>query len=291
MSIENRLRTELDRAAQTVPVVALDIEETLTKGRRARRVAFARAAAAAVVVIGLGFGGATTLINGDAEPPIPPVGDQSPRPSATVTPVPSEAEIETVVRSWLQAVEDGDQDAAWALMSEEARAEVGSGRFDELMGSSLPERFGAFADANVDIEIVEIKTSEVDAGVVATMTRSRERVTEAIPLRIQSGTPLVDNPFEVLDVLTAWTSSSLGPRPFRAGDPLTIEDISSNIERVYLSIDAASAQRAQLDPSTGSAVVTLDRALAPGFHVGTIVGVDGDGRMILDARPFEADPP
>jgi hypothetical protein len=197
-----------------------------------------------------------------------------------------------VVRSWLQAVQDGDQDAAWALMSDEARAEIGRGRFDELMGSTLPERFGAFADPNVDIEIVEIKTSEIDAGVVATMTRSRGRVTEAIPMRTQSGTPLVDYTFEVLDdVLTVWTGSSLGPRSFRAGDPLTIENISSNIERVYLSIDAAPAQRAQLDPSTGSAVVTLDRALAPGFHVATIVVVDGDGRMIPDARVFEAAPP
>jgi hypothetical protein len=292
MSIENRLRTELDRAGQTVPIVALDIEETLTKGRRARRVAFARAAAATVVVIGLGIGGATTLINGDAEPPIPPVGDQSPRPSVTVTQEPTEEEIESVVRTWLEAVQDGDQDAAWALMTEGAHAEIGRHRFDELMGSSLPERFGTFADPNVDIEIVGIKTSEVDAGVVATMTRSRERVTQAIPLLIETGTPLVDEVFEALDVgSTVWTSASLGPRSFHAGDPLTIEAISPNVERVYLSIDGGPAQRARLDSSSGSAVVTLARALDSGFHVATIVAVEGDGRMIPNARIFEASPP
>jgi hypothetical protein len=278
MSIENRLRTELDRAGQTIPVMALDIEETLTKGRRARRVAFARAAAAAVAVIGLGIGGATTLINGDAEPPIPPVGDQSPRPSVTVIQEPTEEKIESVVRTWLEAVQDGDRDAAWALMTEGAHAQIGRDRFDELMGSSLPERFGAFADPNVDIEIVGIKTSEVDAGVVATMTRSRERVTHEV--------------FEALDVgSTVWTSASLGPRSFHAGDPLTIEAISSDVERVYLSIDGGPAQRARLDSSSGSAVVRLARALDSGFHVATIVAVDGDGRMIPNARIFEANPP
>ncbi|CAN5631362.1 hypothetical protein BH20ACT23_BH20ACT23_01730 [soil metagenome] len=73
MSIEDRLRTQLGRAGMTVPVVALDVEETLVKGRRARRVAFARAVGAAAIVIGLGIAGATTVMNGEAEPPIPPV--------------------------------------------------------------------------------------------------------------------------------------------------------------------------------------------------------------------------
>jgi hypothetical protein len=293
MSIEDRLRTRLGRAGQTVPVVTLDIEETLAKGRRARRVAFARAAGAAAIVIGLGIAGTSTLMNSDAPRPIPPVG-----PSPTTAPRPTELEIESVVRSWLQAIQEGDEDAAWALMTEEARAEVGRSRFDQLMASDLPEGLGAYANQGVDIEIVEIGTSGGDVGVVATLTGSLEQEgttafrAEAIPLRIEAGDPLVDETFEVRDVVnTVWTSASLGPIPFRAGDELPIEEISSDIERVYLSIDGVPAQRAQFDASTGVAVVTLDRTLDAGRHVGTIVMIDGDGRIFPEARPFEAASP
>ncbi|MPZ92641.1 MAG: hypothetical protein GEU68_13610 [Actinobacteria bacterium] len=297
MSIEDRLRTRLGRAGQTVPVVALDIEETLAKGRRARRVAFARAAGAAAIVIGLGIAGASTLMNGEAPRPIPPV-DRSPSPSPTTAPRPTEQEIESVVRSWLQAIQDGDEDAAWALMTEGARAEVGRSRFNQMMASELPEGFGAFADASVDIEIIEIGTSGGDSGFVATMIGSPEQEgtaafrAEAIPLRIQGGIPQVDETFEVRDeVNTAWTSASLGARPFRVGDPLDIDQISSDIERVYLSIDGDPAQRGQFDAGRTSAVVTLDRTLDAGLHVATIVMIDGDGRIFPEARPFEAASP
>ena len=287
MSIEDRLRTRLGRAGQTVPVVALDIEETLTKGRRARRVAFARTAGAAAIVIGLGIAGASTLMNGDAPRPIPPVG-----PSPTTAPRPTEQEIESVVRSWLQAIQEGDEDGVWALMTEGARAEVGRSRFDQMMASELPEGFGAYADQGVDIEIVEIGTSGGSVGVVATMTRSPEGDTNAVPLRIEAGNPLVDETFEVRDVVnTVWTSANLGPIPFRAGDDLPIEGISSDIERVYLSIDGDPAQQAEYDPGTTSAVVTLDRTLDAARHVATIVMIDGDGRIFPDARSFEAASP
>jgi hypothetical protein len=291
MSIEDRLRTQLGRAGQTIPVVALDIDETLAKGRRARRVAFARAAGAAAIVIGLGIAGASTLMNGDAPRPIPPVGP-SPSPSPTTPSRPTEQEIESVVRSWLQAIQDGDEDAAWALMTEGARAEVGRSRFDQMMASELPEGFGAYADPGVDIEIVGVETPGGDTGIVATMTRSPEGDTQAIPLRIEAGTPLVDEIFDDADeVFTLWTSASIGPMPFRAGDPLDIDEIPSDIERVYLSIDGDPAERAQFDSGTTSAVVTLDRTLDAGLHVATIVMIDGDGRVFPDARSFEAASP
>jgi hypothetical protein len=295
MSIEDRLRTRLGRAGQTVPVVALDIEETLTKGRRARRVAFARAAGAAAIVIGLGIAGASTLMNGDAPRPIPPVG-----PSPTTAPRPTEQEIESVVRSWLQAIQEGDEDAAWALMTEGARAEVGREQFDQRMASALPEGMGAFADPDVEVDLIELDESEGDPRIVATLSGTVQRgganefAVEAIPLRIEAGNPLVDETFEVRDVVnTVWTrvSGSLGPMPFPAGEELPIEEISSDIERVYLSIDGDPAQQAEYDPGTTSAVVTLDRTLDAGRHVATIVMIDGDGRIFPEARPFEAASP
>ena len=291
MSIEDRLRTQLGRAGQTIPVVALDVEETLAKGRRARRVAFARTAGAAAIVIGLGLAGATTVMNGDAPRPIPPV-DRSPSPPLQ----PTEREIESVLRSWLQAIQNGDESGAWALMTEDARAEVGRDRFDELMASDLPERFGAFADPSVDIEIVEVETFEGD-GIVALMTGSLEQKgatafrTQAVPVGIEVGTPLVDETFVQPEVTTVWTSSSLDARAFLAGRELPIEGIPSDIERVYLSIDGAPALRAQFDSSKDTAVATLDRTLDAGLHIATIVMIDGDRRILPDARLFEAPSP
>jgi hypothetical protein len=299
MSIEDRLRTRLGRAAQTVPVVALDIEETLAKGRRARRVAFARAAGAAIIVIGMGIAGATNLMNGEAPRPIPPVGP-SPSPSPTTAPRPTEQEIESVVRSWLQAIQDGDEDAAWALMTEGARAEVGREQFDQMMASALPEGMGAFADPDVEVDLIELDESEGDPRIVATLSGTVQReganefAVEAIPLQIQAGSPLVDESFAVRDrPLTVWTSvsGSLGPMPFPAGEELPIEEISSDIERVYLSMDGTPAQQAEYDPGTTSAVVTLDRTLDAGRHVATIVMIDGEGRIFPDARSFEAASP
>lgn len=294
MSTEERLRAQLGRAGQTIPVVALDVEETLAKGRRARRVAFARTAGAAAIVIGLGIAGAATVMNGDAPRPIPPV-DRSPSPP----PQPTERDIESVLRSWLQAIQNGDDNGAWALMTEGARSEVGRERFDELMASALPEGLGAFADPDVEVDLIELDASEGDPGIVATLTGTvqqegtNEFDVESIPMRIEGGRPLVDETFEVRDdVMTVWTSSSLGPMRFRAGKELDVEQIPSDIERVYLSIDGASpALRAQFEPSSGGTVVTLDRTLDAGPHVATIVLVGGDGRMLPQARLFEAAAP
>ncbi len=297
MSIEGRLRRQLEHAATTVPVVPLDLEETLTKGRRARRMAFARAAGAAAIVIGLGIAGATTVMIGETPRLFPPV-DRSPSPSPTTEPRPTEQENESVLRSWLQAIHDGDEDAAWALMTEGARSEVGRASFDRMMASALPEGLGAFADSDVEVGFVEIDPPDGDLGTVATLTGTVQRegtnefAAEPIPMRIERGRPLVDEVFDDrYDFLTVWTSANLGPMPFRDGRELPIEEISPDIERVYLSIDDVPARRAQFDPGTGSAVVTLDRTLDAGPHVATIMMVDGDGRIFPVARLFEAASP
>ncbi|MGH2699841.1 MAG: hypothetical protein ACRDJL_11690 [Actinomycetota bacterium] len=300
MSIEDRLRTQLEHAATTIPVVTLDLEETLTKGRRARRVAFARAAGAAAIVLGLGFAGATSWLNGEAPRPIPPVDQSpSPAPSPTTAPRPTEQEVESVLRSWLQAIQDGDEDAVWELMTEGARAELGREQFDQLMASALPEGMGAFADPEVEVDLIALDQSEGDPGIVATVTGTVQRegaiefAAEPIPLRIEGGRPLVDEIFDDrYEVNTVWTSSGLGPQPLRAGEELPIEEVSPDIERVYLSIDGASpATMAELDPGGGTASVALDRSFEAGRHVATIVLVDGDGRMFPVTRVFESAAP
>ena len=293
MSIEQTLRLRLERAVTSVPVVELDVEETLAKGRRARRVAFVRSMGAAALVIGLGIAGAINLVNGETPRPVPPSGE-SPRPS--VTQGPTQAEMESVVRSWLQAVEAGDEEGAWALMSEDARAAIGRDRFDQMMASELPGGFGALAYSGLDIEIIEVQLPGPNPGFVASMSGNLEQegttnfAAQAVPVRIEAGKPRVDETFVEPELLTAWTSASVGPRPFRAGDELHIEAIPSDIERVYLSIDGASPLRARFE-GEAHGVVTLDRVLDAGLHAATIVLADEAGRTLTVARTFEAAAP
>lgn len=299
MSFEDRLREQLHRAATTIPVTGLDFEETLGRGRRARRLSMALAAGAAAIAIGLAVAGSSQLLNWGAER-VPPAGGGSASPSVTTTP-PTEQEIVSVVRSWLQAIERGDEDAAWELMTPEAQAEVGRAKFDQMMGSALPEGFGAFADPDVAVSITEVEVAEGSPALVATLAGtipregSTEFATQAIPLRVQDGTALIDERFVPRqDVATVWTSSSLGPMPVREGKKLSIEEVEQpgEVAGVFLSIDGASpALRARFDAQSGTAVVTADRTLKAGRHVATIAVVDNDGRMFTEARVFETAAP
>jgi hypothetical protein len=301
MSIEDRMRSQFERAASTVPVVGLDFEETLTRGHRARRMAFVRAAGAAAIIIGLGFAGATSWFNDEAPRPLPPV-DRSPSPSPTPEAPPTDQEIESVVRSWLQAIQDGDEDVAWALMTEDARTQVGRSQFDAQMQSALPAAIGGFADPAIEVDVIELEGSEGDSGIVATLSgrveRDGRRAFEAqpIPVRLEEDGPRVE---WVMDgpsytVLTVWTSSnsSVGPMPLREDQPLPIEEVAPEMERVYLSIDGYSpATRAQLDRASGTATVVLDRSFEAGRHIATIVLIDGEGKVYPITRVFDSAAP
>jgi hypothetical protein len=297
MSIEDNMRSRLERAASAVPVVGLDFEETLAKGHRARRMAFVRAAGAAAIIIGLGFAGATSWFNDEAPRPLPPV-DQTPSPSPA--PPPSDAEIESVLRSWLQAIQAGDENAAWALMADEARTQVGRPQFDAQMESALPAAIGGFADPDIEVDLIELDGQAGDSGIVATLSGRVERdgrtafEAQPIPMRLEEDGPRVD---WVMDgpsysILTAWTGSSVGAMPLRTDEEKMIEEVAPEMERVYMSIDGSSpATLAQLDRESGTATVVLDRSFEAGRHVATIVLIDGEGRMFPITRVFESAAP
>lgn len=305
MSLDDRLRMRLQDAGASIPVVVLDLDETLARGRRARRVSLALAAGAAAIAIGLGTVGVAALTNGgDGPQPVPPAGerDESPRPSVTSPPTPRGDEVVSTLQPWLQAIQDGDEDSAWALMTEGARSEIGRAQFDQLMASALPEGLGAFADPSLDVDIIEIEMAEGEMGLVATLSGEVERegmtefATEAIPMRIEGGRPLVD---EIFDdryrdrVITVFTSESLGPMPLREGDELVVEVAQpEDVESVFLSIDDTSpALGARFNPASGRGIVTLDHTLDAGRHIATIIVVDVGGRMFPDARIFETASP
>jgi hypothetical protein len=316
MSFEERLRDELQRTAAALPAGGITFNEVLERGHRARRRGIAMMAAAAAVVVALAVGGAAVLIGDDGvgPDPIPPGGTESPTPE-TPTPSPEESptetpreegvsfeEVEPTVRAWLRAIQESDEDTVWNMMTPEAQAEVGRAKFDELMGSALPEGMGAFAGAP-DFHYVVVASGGTEAAVIAVLSGEVEREgsiefdTEAIPMRIRGSETLVDEVFDdrysLEERIAVFASESAGPLSFPEGKELIVEFTSpEDVAEVYISVDDDEVPLpTRFNDRTGVAKATLDRDLAAGRHIATVVVQRESGRLYPEAIPFEAAAP
>lgn len=107
MKLEERLRHELHGASAALPVVGVDFDRVLKRGRMLRRRTMMVAAAGTAAVIALGIGGALVLTRSTdlAPPPPAPVGTPSETPSPDQKP--SFDRVVPVLRAWLGAIQDG----------------------------------------------------------------------------------------------------------------------------------------------------------------------------------------
>lgn len=120
MSTEERLRQELHRASATLPPMGVDFEATVRRGRSARHRSRVGTLAAAIVVLA-GAGVATVLARSLPGADVPPVLDAppsstpaqpepTPSPSASAVPGAGVEQVEPVLRTWLEAIQDGDEE-------------------------------------------------------------------------------------------------------------------------------------------------------------------------------------
>ncbi len=312
MSFEERLRHELQRASAALPVVGVDLDETMRMGRKARRRTMMVAAAAAAALIALGIAGAAVLTRPELGPrPQPPSGTPTETTPPGETPSPSDGptpeqrasfdRVEPVLQEWLRAIQDGDEDRAWGLMTPEAQAEVGRELFDELMGSALPEGLGAFADAS-GFEYVVVSSEGDDGRVVAVVSGevTREGTTEfaamAIPMRVRAGETLVDDPIvdrdRYYDRMAVFAAVSAGPFSFHAGDELIVEfSRPAGAMEVFVAVDGRRPLPTEFDPDSGRAAASLDRDLEAGRHIAVVGVLHRSGRIYPEAIVFEAAPP
>jgi hypothetical protein len=311
MSFEERLSDELQRTAAALPAGSIKFNEVLEQGHRARRRGLALMAAAAAAVVALAVAGAVVLVGDDGVSPNPvqPADtprQESPTPTPQESPAPQESpreegvsfqNVEPRVREWLLAIQNSDEDAAWAMMTPEAQAEVGRARFDEDMQSALPEGLGAFAQAP-DFRFVAVASAGSEAAVVAVLSGevTREGTTEvdarAIPVRIVGDEVLIDEVFDVryMEMLAVFASESAGPFSFHKGDELIVEFLQpQGAAEVYISVDDdRTPLPTEFDPNTGTATATLDRDLAEGDHIATVVVQHKSGRLYPDTVFFTA---
>lgn len=308
MSFEDNVRDELNRVGATLPVIGVRLDRTMSRGRsiRRRKMLANLAVAAAVTVFAVGGG---ILLTTAREPAPRPGPAGTPSDQATPGPSPSQAEdelsfgrVEPVLREWLTAIQESDEDHAWSLMTSEAQALVGRSEFDRMMQSELPEGLGAFADAE-NFHYIVVTTEPHDARVVGVVSGevTREASTEfaamAIPMRLRREATLIDD--AIVDRTRYWdrqavfASASAGPQAFRSGDKLTVE--FARPEAATASFIALDADRqplpTQFDPETGQAVAKLDRDLQEGRHIATVIVVDESGRLYAEPIIFEAEAP
>ncbi|MGH2755868.1 MAG: hypothetical protein ACRDLB_15740 [Actinomycetota bacterium] len=313
MNLEDRLRNELQYASAVLPSTLIDPEATLGRGRQLRRRKMVMTATVAAVVIAAGVGGASILRgSNDIRPrPQPPVGSApgtptpDGEPSSDASPsvtAPRFDRVETVLREWLGAIQEGDEDRAWSLMTPEAQAEVGRDLFDEMMQSALPEGLGAFSDAPGFSYLVVSSTgdeAEVIGVVSGDVTReaSTEFATMAIPMSVRGSETLVDDPFigrgRFYDRIATFASVSAGPLSFQAGDELIVEFAQPDgATDVVISIDDDERPLpTTFDPTTGAARATLEEPLQAGRHIATVVVIHRSGRLYPEAIVFEAAAP
>ncbi len=316
--LEMRIRDSLRARAQDVePTPALWRQVQARRSRHRRRVWFgatavAAAAVTAAVAVPLVVAGLrhqppdvligstpTEMASGQPSPNQQPTTEE---PTATGSAPVEQRMVEAVLRSWLQAIQDGDEDRAWNLMTPEAQAAVGQDRFDEMMASALPEGLGSFADASGFHHVV-VPSQRDGTRVVAVVSGrvTREGTTEfaaiAIPMRVRDGETLVDDPIidrgRYYERMATFAGASLGAQQHHAGDKLIVEFTRpEGATAVLIAVDDDMRPLpTRFDRESGQATATLDRDLEAGRHIATIVVLHQSGRLYPEAIVFEAAAP
>lgn len=313
MSFEDTVRSELQRAGGVIPTARLDLDRALARGRSLRRRKMAATMATAAALIAVAVGGGALLTSSRPDPGPAPAGDPSATPTPTATTSLTEDEtgdasmlryddVEPVLREWLDALRESDEDRAWALMTAEAQATIGRSTFDQLMASALPEGLGGFADAEM-FHYVVVTSATDEAQVVAvvwgevTREASIELAAVAIPMRVRAGETLVDEPIvdraRYYERLAVFATVSAGPLSFHSGDELTVEFADPRgVTDVAISVDDdRQPLPTEFDPESGVAAATLERDLEEGTHVATVIVHHESGRLYTEAILFEAAAP
>jgi hypothetical protein len=296
MKFEDRLQTMFQSADAGMPAgPEVSWIDTIHKARRDRKLYVVAVATALGAVVGATALAASTLIGRETPAPSPP----------TQTPAPPENSLddaEPVLRTWLQAISDSDEEKVWNLMTSEAQAIIGRRRFDEMMASALPEGLGAFASAS-GFSYVVVPTGGEERRVVAvvsgevTREGNTERAAVAIPMRVVGDRVLVDDPFvgrdAYYDRVAIFASVSSGPFSFHSGDELIVEYTDpEGIKEAWIAIDADKRPLAtDFDRARGRVSATLDQDLERGPHIATVIVLNESGRLYPEAIPFEAAAP
>ncbi len=245
---------------------------------------------------------------------IRPTASPSPGPSPTVTEAPGEeappeegqslASTIPTVKTWIDAIAQGDARGAWALMSAGAKDRIGSFEEFEARLPELQEGLGAWAESpDVRYYLSVVVSSDREA--VAVVTLAGEVMQEgtittraqAVPVLVTNNVAYVDQSFEGAYFITPKTpseNSAEGANSVGPGDTFAAYvSPSTGVRQVYFAVDGDEvnlmAKTDVIDKQKLFAFVEhSDWPLKPGMHVLTIAAETGTGQITAKSLIFEA---
>ena len=206
-----------------------------------------------------------------------------------------EAVAETGVeaaRAWIDALGNGDLDAAFAVLGDASRQQAGGRAGFESMASALAEGWGAFAYADPAYLPTSLGTvGDGEAGVVTVLaTVSQEGTTErrALPLAYRIEAPgrgwsarsAVVEPFVASRAPSSIDQPASGSTV--ACDVALTASVPTDATAVALGIDGQATLQPEIIPTDSevdAATAELVDGLSAGEHVLTVAFVDADGRI------------
>jgi hypothetical protein len=288
MSFEDRLREKLKRAETQMPLTRVDLHETMAGARRGLMLRYALSTLAIIVAITGGALAADDLLGNDVPTP-------SPADSATEHDADPNLAV-PVAKAWIAALDKGDRERAWDLMTARARARYDTyAAFESNTG--LSEGWATWAVAE-DVAYYHhtLASSGPRALVVVTVAGTRqvegttERSAGAMVVDVEGDDARVD-PFGPAGAADIEPTGTLGGgAPLEAGRPVNLEAyVPERATEVYFLVSARPGQvtPAQTEPA-GKARVLARSVLAPlpsGNHWVTITASLPDGSIWT--RPVE----
>lgn len=320
MNFEDWLSEAFRRGEGAIPLKTLDVAEVALRGRRNRRIHLAAAAAgiaaAIVVVAGVGQIVGTELTDDgprppatglgtctESEPSSPPGGESSPGAGNVVT----EPTLETAqearefasrpdnradraVLTWIDFVVEGDEEAAWRMLSKSVQNEIGRDAWHSIIEKGgLASVYAPFQEPpHTSVHIPqEINSPREGSLYVVTLATVENDAAVAIPtfvpmegdVRIQAPSGDLQflapaNPGEVVPCDVVFEVSVQGSMPTSVEFFIEVSSVSGEV--TDFAEPASGVYTARFAPKEG---------LEPGGHIATVVKTGRDG-VTADAITF-----
>jgi hypothetical protein len=300
MSFEDRLREKLKRAEMQMPLARVDLQKTMMGARRRLMLRYALSISAIIVAIAGGAFAADDLF-GDDVPTPGPAGSPSPEPAPSPADSATQHDADPnlavpAAKAWIAALDKGDRERAWELMTARARA-----RYDTYAAfesnTDLSEGWATWAVAQ-DVAYYHhtLASSGPTAVVVVTVagTTQVEGTTEqsagALVVDVEEDRALVD-PFADAGATNIDPTGTLGGgRPLEGGKPVSLGAyVPERATEVYFLVSARPGPVMPADTQpAGKARVLARSTLGPlpsGSHWVTVAASLADGSVWT--RPVE----
>ena len=270
MNLEERVRSELQLAADALPERRHEFAPTLRAGRRSLLWRRAAMVAAAVAVSALGVMSVASLA---------PVGESVP-PGSTRVPGSDASEIDATITSFHSLVEEDRVQESWAMLTPGARQRVGTTEDWSAVLRDLRAEIGWIDEADIDLSVTKLPRP-VPSTYLATYTapvRDGSALLEVFAVEEHGSEFLVD-----IDLRQDISLLPEVPRFMACSPPCEPEDL-------WPEVSAGDVFSVVLEPTDASSRPKIENvwfAVGAGDWVGRATLTDEDGDVVRAQVKFD----